>query len=84
MIADLLTTGSGVRWNRSEVLSRGVAVKAGAVLADMALKLKERIDGEVPCFENMKAGMLYVPSNPNFPFADMIYKTESCKELAMI
>jgi hypothetical protein len=84
VIADLLTTGIGVRWKRREVLSSGVAVKSGDVWADMELKLKDRVDGEVPPFEDMKAGMLYVPLKPNFPFIDMMYKTENGEELVMI
>ena len=76
VIADLRTTGSGVHWKRREVLSSGAAVKAGVGWVDMELKQKTCVDGDVPFFNNLKADMLYVPSNPIFPVTDVMYNGE--------
>ena len=74
VIADQLTSASGVQWRKREVL----ASSEGKVSewSNFSLRLNEVVKGHPPPFEEMRPMVLYVSSNPTFPLVEYMYKTE--------
>ena len=74
VIADQLTSALGVRWRKREVM----ASSEGKVSewSDFSLRLNEAVKLHPPPFEEMRPLVLYVSSNPTFPLAEYMYKTE--------
>ena len=74
VIADQLTSASGVQWRKREV----IASSEGKVSewSYFSLRLNEAVKGHPPPFEEMRPLVLYVSSNPTFPFVEYMYKTE--------
>ena len=74
VIADQLTSSSGVRWRKREV----IASSEGKVSewSNFSLKLNGAVKGYPPPFEEMRPLVLYVSSNPTFPLVEYMYKTE--------
>ena len=74
VIADQLTSASGVQWRKREVF----ASSEGKVSewSNFSLRLNEVVKGHPPPFEEMRPMVLYVSSNPTFPLVEYMYKTE--------
>ena len=74
VIADQLTSASGVQWRKREVITSS----EGKVSewSNFSLRLNEAVKGHPPPFEEMRPLVLYVSSNPTFPLVEYMYKTE--------
>jgi hypothetical protein len=78
LIAKLLL--KGVHWKQ---FTRSFVKDGNLVgtqdISDFYLKLIDMVEGEPPPFAEMMPNVLYFSLNPNYPFAEMMYKTDENK-----